>query len=58
MDYKVQKLAIAVGDVVNLVELKGKPAISEEITDREINTSWIRSCDKNSGKVCGGTESI
>ena len=49
MDHKLQKLAIAVGDAVNLVGLKSELAIQKKaLIEKSIH---IRSWDKNGGKV-------
>lgn len=49
MDHKFQKLAIAVGDVVNLVGLKSELAIQKKtLIEKSIH---LRSWDKNGGKV-------
>lgn len=49
MDHKLQKLAIAVGDAVNLVGLKSELAIQkkEQLIEKSIHVFW----DKNGGKV-------
>lgn len=54
MNHKLQKLAIAVGDVVNLLRLKSELAISKKSLIEKSMLPGVRSWGKNSEKVAGG----